>query len=358
MRTFFIRSSIILFWVALIFCALYWPKWQVIHYEENAINVFAWGDILEPSIIKNFEEETGIKVNLSYYSSNEELIVKLKATGGEGYDLIIPSDYAVNVLIQEDLLKEIDQEKLNFWNQINPSLLHHFFDPENRYSIPFEWELFGFGIDKDFFKDRPLNPSWDMLFDPQTVDYKITMINDPIEAVEFASFYLYGPVSTLTDEQTLEVKRVLMQQKPWVTAYADFRGDYFLATKNCAVVVASTSYIWRTKRLFDFVGFVVPKEGSFITIENLCIPKKSHKDQLVYSLINYLYTPHSVATHYETFGFFPSTLHTVESLKIDEQAMELLKSSEKDFEKYHFFRNIVPQQEVRDIWVEVKSGEF
>jgi spermidine/putrescine transport system substrate-binding protein len=357
-RKLFIRSGIILFWIGLIAFGLYWPKWQIIRYEENSINVFAWGDILDPAVISDFQKETGIKVNLSYYSSNEELIVKLKATGGEGYDLIIPSDYAVNVLIQEDLLKEIDKSKLNFWNEIAPNLTGHFFDPDNRYSIPFEWELFGFGIDKDYFADKPMTPSWKMIFDPEVVKYKITMKNDPIEAIEFASFYLFGPVTSINQEQAEQVKAVLKRQKPWVEAYADFRGDYFLATKNCAVVIASSSYIWRTMRMFDFVGFVVPEEGSFITIENLCIPKPSNKDDLTYRFINYLYTPESVASHYETYGFFPAALKADDIAHIDKQASEILRDSEKNFSKYHFCQNILPQDEIRDIWVDVKSGDF
>lgn len=358
MRKLFIRSSIILFWIGLIAFGLYWPTWEIIRHEEDSINVFAWGDILDPAVVSDFEKQTGIKVNFSYYSSNEELIVKLKATGGQGYDLIIPSDYAVNVLIQENLLKEIDKTQLKFWNGLNPNLTGHFFDPENAYSIPFEWELYGFGIDKDYFANRPMQPSWKMIFDPNVVKYKITMKNDPIEAVEFAAFYLFGPVSSIDENQAIEVKRLLKQQKPWVEAYADFRGDYFLATKNCAVVIASSSYIWRTMRMFDFVGFVVPEEGSFITIENLCIPKPSKKEELTYQFINYLYTPQSVSSHYETYGFFPAMLKAEDIADIDVQASQILKDSETHFNKYHFFQNILPQEEVRDIWVDVKSGNL
>ncbi len=358
MRKLFTRSGIIFFWIALIAFGLYWPKWQIIRYTEDTINIFAWGDILDPAVIADFQKETGIKVNLSYYSSNEELIVKLKATGGEGYDLIIPSDYAVNVLIQEDLLQPINKEKLDFWSGLNPNLTGHFFDPKNQYSIPFEWELFGFGIDKAYFKDRPMAPSWKMIFDPEVVNYKITMKNDPIEAIEFAAFYLFGPVTSIDNAQADQVKHLLKQQKPWVEAYADFRGDYFLATKNCALVIASSSYIWRTMRLFDFVGFIVPEEGSFITIENLCIPKPSKKEALTYRFINYLYTPKSVTSHYETFGFFPAGLKAEDIEQSDPQASEILRDSEENFSKYHFFQNILPQEQVRDIWVDVKSGSL
>ena len=358
MKKIIIRSGVTFFWVVLIFCALYWPKWKVMKYDKNTINVFVWGDILEPSVVAEFEKESGIKINLSYYSSNEELLVKLKATQGEGYDLVIPSDYAVNVLIKEDLLKPLDRTKFEYWKTINPLLLGHYFDPTNTYSIPFEWELYGFGIDKDYFKLHPTEPSWGMIFDPNTVHYKISMINDPIEAIEFASFYLYGFVESLTPVQVQEVKQTLIRQKPWVAAYATFRGDYFLATRNVTTVVASTSYIWRTKRLFDFVGFVIPKEGSFITIENFCIPKPSPKEELVFRFINFLCSPKSVAAHFKTFALFPSTLHALDVLDIDEQAAKIMLSTEEDFKKYHFVRNILPQHESRDIWVDVKTGEF
>jgi spermidine/putrescine transport system substrate-binding protein len=358
MKKFFIRSTVIFFWVALIFCALYWPKWKVLKYEDHTINVFVWGDILEPSVVAEFEKQTGIKINLSYYSSNEELIVKLKATKGEGYDLVVPSDYAVNVLAQEGLLKKLSKDRFNYWSEINPALLGHYFDPTNTYSIPFEWELFGFGIDQDYFRLHPTPPSWKMIFDPNTVHYKIAMNNDPIEVLEFASFYLYGNVNQLNPQQVQDIKQLLIQQKPWVAAYASFRGDYFLATRNAAVAVASTSYIWRTKRLFDFVGFVIPQEGSFITIENFCIPKPSQKEELVFRFINFLCSPQSIATHFKNYALFPATLHALDSLDMDEQAAKIVRSPPEEFKNYHFIRKVLPQQEILDIWVDVKAGEF
>ena len=353
-----IRSSVILLWLIFIFTGLYWPKFKILHYEKNSITVFTWGDILEPTVIEQFEKDTGIKVYLNYYSSNEELLVKLKATRGEGYDLIVPSDYAVKFLIEDGLLKTIDKSQLDFWKDLNPLLLGHFYDPENSYSIPFEWELFGLGIDKKYFETHPFLPSWKLVFDRNLIDYKIAMVNDPIGALQMAAFYLYGPIKSLTPEQTPQVVKLLMQQKEWVEAYANFRSDYFLATKNCPVVVASSSYIWKTMRMFPFVRFVLPKEGSFITIENLCIPAVSDKEKLVYQFINYLYRPQSVATHYHTFGFFPSTLHALDLLNLDPEAKKLILSSAEDFKKFYFTEILLPQQQIRDIWVEVKSVEY
>lgn len=355
MHQFFIRSTIIIFWVTMIFTSLYWPKWKIFNYDEKSITVFSWGDILEPSVITAFQEETGIKVHLNYYSTNEELIVKLKATRGRGYDLIIPSDYTVKNLADDELLKEIDKSKLNFWSEMNPLLLNHPFDPGNRYSVPFEWEIYGLGIDKTYFKDAPPIPSWKLIFDPELVKYKIAMINDPMEAVLFSSLYLYDSPTSLTKEQFEGVKNLLFTQKKWVEAYADFRADYFLATKNCPVVVASSSYIWRTMRMFKFVNFIIPQEGTFISIENLCLPAASDKEELVYKFINFLYKPESVAKHYHTFGFFPSTLHAIPYMQMDPEGEKLIRSSLEEFKKFHFFQNVYSQQGVRDMWVELKS---
>lgn len=162
---------IIFSWVLLIAIILYFPHWKALPREEKSLNIFAWGDLMEPSVLAEFEKETGIKVNLSYFSSNEELQVKMIATRGIGYDLIMPSGYAVDLLAKANLLKPINKSKLRFWNNLNPGLLGIWYDPQNTYSIPFSWEVYGLGISTPFFKDRSLPSSWDALYDPKIIDY-------------------------------------------------------------------------------------------------------------------------------------------------------------------------------------------
>jgi len=359
----FFRSFLLLLWVLFIALILYAPRIQILsnlfRQEEKSINVFSWGDILDRNIINAFEKETGIRVNLNYYASNEELIVKLKATQGLGYDLIVPSDYAVATLIEERLLKKIDKTKLPFWNQINQNLLGHFFDPYNHYSIPFAWEIFLFGIDKEYFSQHILPHSWQLLFDKEVVQYKISMTNDPIEAVLFASFYLFGPHATdLSPLQIKQVRELLIEQKKWVEVYASFRGDYFLATRNCPIAIASSSYILRAMRSFPFISFIIPKEGTFLAIENFVIPKLSTKEDLSYQFINYLFRESSMQTHFESFGFFPSTLQALDHLELDEKSRDLIHSTEDVFKNFYFTQEVMPEQQIRDIWIEVKSGKY
>jgi spermidine/putrescine transport system substrate-binding protein len=347
------RAVIIFIWIFLLACFLYWPKFSPA--SKDSINVFTWGGVLDESLVQSFEKKTGIRVNINNYSSNEELIMKLKATEGQGYDLVIPSDYAVSILVKNQLVKELDRKQLPFFNELLPGLLGHFFDPDNRYSIPLTWEVFGLGIDRDFFA-APFRPSWKMIFDPDVVNYRIAMVNDPIEAIEMAGFYLYGPTSSLSLEQANEIKNLLLRQKAWVEAYASARADYFLATKNCPLVVTSSSYIFRSKRDFDFIDFFIPEEGSFISIENLCIPKTSDKDFLVYQFINHLYQAQAIHAYWDSFRIFPALNDKKQVLDFDFQSAKLFYDLSESFKKYQFFRSLLPQQKTRDIWVEVKEN--
>ncbi|MCB1081683.1 MAG: extracellular solute-binding protein, partial [Chlamydiia bacterium] len=166
MRIFF-RTLIAALWIGIFFAFLSTTHiFRPIKDDKQVLNIFSWPEILNPEIIKKFERETGITVVRHYYTSNEELLVKLKASQGKGYDLIIPSDYAVKKLIEENLLKPIDHSQLDFVATLNPKLMCQDFDPQNTYSLPFIWEVLGFGIDRDAYQDLPFDPSWQEIFCP------------------------------------------------------------------------------------------------------------------------------------------------------------------------------------------------
>ena len=167
-----------LFWLALIILFLYSPLFLSFNSDDKTLNIFCWSSSFDPDYFTEFEKETGIKLHFSYYETNEELYVKLKALDGGGYDLIVPSDYAVEWLAIDGLLQPLNKEKITFIHQINPALMGHFFDPHNIYSLPFEWGVTGLGIDKDVLKEN-IEGSWDLVFDPSELPGKISMVNDP-----------------------------------------------------------------------------------------------------------------------------------------------------------------------------------
>jgi spermidine/putrescine transport system substrate-binding protein len=326
--------------------------------SERMIRILVWGDIFDKAMIREFEEKTGIKVQLSAYTTNEELLVKLKMTQGYGYDLISPSDYAVSILRAEELLKPLDTTKMPFITRINPFLLHKAYDPENTVSIPYEWEVFGIAFDKDFFKHHPLQPSWKMLFKDPRGEYRVVMTDDLREMVRSAAHYLFGPVDDLSEEQTQKVEELLKQQHQWVEAYTSTNLDYYLISEYSPLAYSSSAYVGRRKQFASKLGFFVPQEGGLITIENLAIPIHGEHDDLVYQFMNFMFDASVMAHHFDLFTYFPATPDFLtDDMKetLDPEMLKLLTMSAQDFQNLIFIKPVMPEDRMNDLWVSIKS---
>lgn len=348
-----VRILLIGLW-AFFFCAIVYVSTAFfVGTKKRELSVCTWGDVFDPEVIAQFENETGIKIKFSYYSSNEELLVMLKTTKGSVFDLIVPTDYAVNILREQRLLKPLDKSRLLFWSQLNPYLLNHYFDPENRYSIPFIWEIHGIGFDKSFFAKGILpDPSWKVLFDD--IPVKRVMTNDPLDAFSIAAQYLFGHVEPMTPEKICTIQEILIRQSKHVGAYSSLRPDYFLVTKNFPIAVVTSSLMLRSMQTYPHIGFVVPREGGFMVIENLAMLVSSFKDDLLYTFINFLYRPDIVARHFNKFFYFPSTADIVSSVGIDKKMRELMISPDI-IEKLAFFKQVIPEDCLNTLWVRVKT---
>ena len=204
-----IRFFIVVGWCLVIGSVLYIPSLFKNFYAQKSINLFAWPQLIDSATLQAFEVETGIKVNVTYFEANEELFVKMNATKGQGYDLIMPSDYMVHTLLKEGLLQKIDRSKLAFYNEINPVLLGHYFDRNNEYSIPFLWGVYGLGINKKFFNNSVPIPSWDLVFTDICAPHKIGMVDDAREAIMIAAQYLFKSFDTLNTEQNGSYQKII-----------------------------------------------------------------------------------------------------------------------------------------------------
>ncbi|MBF5059611.1 extracellular solute-binding protein [Candidatus Neptunochlamydia vexilliferae] len=348
------KSVIIFMWIALIFGVLTFSKRESSSKkEEKTIDVFAWSEAFFPETIEAFTNETGINVRMHYYTSNEELLTKLRACKGKGYDLIIPSDYTVKILIDEEMLKPLDKSQLEFASHLNPVLLGRDYDPDNTYSLPYEWEIFGFGIDVDAFDSPPT--SWKELFSPSMEETKIAMTNDPIEAVNFAAYHLFGEDPTISDEGVYRISHLLKTQKKWVESYAGLRADYLLATKNCQIALSTGSFIFRSLDHSPHVKFVLPDDYTFISIENVCIPKYSEKEALTYLFLNKVYAPKAISKYCSTFYTFPATTNCYPLIEAPPYYMEILQDPEFHKRRLYFIRHLISEKEARTLWINVKS---
>ncbi len=355
-KQFFLKGLIILFWLTIIFGFLYLPYVFYFTRSSRTINVATWTDMIDEEMLQKFQAQTGIAVNMSYFDNNDELLVKMRATQGEGYDLIIPSDYAVQQLIEEDLLQPLDKKKFLSWDRIIPRLLDCYFDLGNRFSIPYYWGIYGLGIDTEFFGGVVPEASWDLLFNPLPHNAKIAMLDTPREALLLTAQYLFQSIDTLNQEKKDAIKQLLIKQKTWVEAYTEFRADYLLISKASPVAVITTPFVSRLMAVQPSIEFIIPKQGSFMVTDNWVIPKASKKPELVYELLNFLYQPEIISFHFDSFTFFPATIDLATLLQKGTLSPSIYKAHFDKSYTLDFFRNVISKASINDIWISLKAS--
>lgn len=346
-----IRSVFVLLWVGIIYGFLHLPALYEYFVPQKRIKILAFADILNADYLADFEKQTGIEVQVNYFENNQELFVKLRESQEAGYDLIMPSEYVVELLRAEGLLKKIDTKQLTFWPDMYPALLNHNFDPHNEYTVPYFWGIYGLGYDQDYYGVTPPPATWGLIFDPALMPPCIGMIDDVREMILLAGLYLYDDIRNLQSEQLGEIQELLMAQKPWVRAYSDMRTDYVLIAKTCPISVVVSSDIARTMRYYKNIKFLLPEEGSFALIDSFAVPATSNKDEYVYAFLNYLFSPEVLQKYINKFGFFPPT-RAVQSPDVN---FPYTEPTHELFEKLNFVSTKISDAELNKIWISLKA---
>lgn len=262
---------------------------------------FNWSEYIDPALLAEFEAEYGVRVIEDLYDSNEAMIPKIRA-GGSGYDLVVPSDYAVQIMAAENLLAPLDQSLLPNLENIRPDLLDLYFDPGNTYSVPYFWGTTGIAYNSEFFPESP--DSWAILFETErlaAIEGRFTVLDDPRETPGAALIYQGHSVNT-TDPAILEQTReLLLQQKPYLTAYDSASINLRLSTEEI-ILAHSWNGAAATARLGiddkpgnDKINFVIPQEGGVIWMDNLAIVADSPNRYTAHVFINWLMQPEIAA---------------------------------------------------------------
>lgn len=348
----FIRVCMILLWLMVFSALLLLPRARFYFRSNNVITILAMPNSLNVDMFDAFTKKTGISVSLSYAENADEIGMKLRSTRGRGYDLIMVADYQIPELVRLDIVQPLEREKLTFFDALYPALLDHAFDPKNRYSIPYYWGVYGFGIDKRFFDPETIF-SWRDIFDQTgNHEYMIGMRDDIRELVFIAAYYLFGTASNLTDEQYEQIQTVLIAQKKRVALYADERIDSLLISGTSPLVLTISGDISRLLNAYEHVDFVIPQEGSFVDIDSLVISSACKNTDFVYAFLNYLYSEPVLSYYAHHFKLSPP-LSTVNSyVKIP----FLAHPTEELFSQLRFFDTVIPQSRINAILVALKSA--
>lgn len=321
--------------------------------NKDILDVFSWPEYFESKeLIETFEKKHNCKVRIHEYTSNEELLAKLKSDAHTPYDIIMPSGYAVKELIKQDILSPLDYSKITTKLDILPFLLNKHFDKKNVYSLPNTWEVYGFTATKDFFSKNP-SPTYATLFD-FTKDTMIAMVQDPVEAVFLAGSHLFGSVKKISNTQLSQVIALLKDQKKNVAAYTDYRARFLIQSGNCDLAISSSGIAWYALRENSSLSFQVPQDASIISIENIAIPRSAKNKNLAYEFINHLYVPENNSYLVGDITVYPVVCGSIDYVKNQpEEYYTVFENTQK--KNPTLFSMLSDEVSIRLGWMDVKS---
>ncbi len=270
----------------------------------DSITVYNWGQYISDGsdgaldVIAAFEEATGIEVNYVEFDSNETLYTKLK-TGGSSYDVIIPSDYMIARLIQEDMLEELNFDNIPNYQHIDESFRNTDYDPDNRYSVPYTWGTVGL-IYNTKYVESPT--SWTALWD-EAYNGKILMFDNCRDAFAIAEL-IRGYSMNSTDPAELEdCAALLKEQNPLLQQYVMDQIYSKMIREEAWIAPYYAGDFLQMSVDNEDLAFAFPDEGFNIFIDALCIPKGCQNKEGAEAFINFLCDPEISAANLSYIGY-------------------------------------------------------
>ena len=277
--------------------------------EAKELNVFSWSEYIPQEVVNGFTKETGIKVVLSTYESNEAMYAKLKLLGAKGYDLVVPSGYFVEVMAQDNLLAKLDKSKIKGLDNLDPASLNQPFDKGNALTIPYMWGTVGLLVNKKAV-DVSTIKSWKDLARP-----------------EFKGRVL------LSDEQAFISEEVV--------AGLAWNGDAFIAMQEN-----------------PDLEFIVPEEGMLIWLDNFAIPAGAEHKENAYKFISYLMRPEVAKLCVEEFNYSTPNKAAEKILEPEYAESKVIVLDPEELAKGEVTVNVGKARELYEkYWEQLKAGD-
>lgn len=260
---------------------------------EGRLNLYNWTDYTPPELLEKFERETGVEVVLDTYDSNETLLAKMQA-GGANYDLVVPSQHFVKIMIEEGLLQKVNVAALPNYKFVDPRWRNPPWDPRQEYSSPYQMGSASFAFRADLYSGK--GESLKEFFEPGgEVCNRLGVFKSPDEVVTLAHLYLGSPFCSEDPEEMQAVLDLLLKQKECVTVYSSEAQNDRL--KNGDVIMHSHwdgyTYVGVSEGV-DLV-YAYPKEGVVGWFDNLVVPAAAENVENARKFMNFLMHPENMA---------------------------------------------------------------
>ena len=328
------------------------------HLEGTTLNVYNWGEYISDGsddtldVNAEFEKKYGINIIYSNYESNENMYNKL-SSGGANYDVIIPSDYMIARLVEEDMLEELDFSNIPNYKYIVDKYKDLYYDPENKFSVPYTVGMVGLIYNTTMVEGEP--DSWGALWDER---YKgnILMFNNPRDAFGIAQFYLGQSVNTKSIEDWNKAIDALKAQNHLVSSYV--MDEVFNKMERGDAALAPY-YAGDFLTMYDVnpdLAFVYPKEGVNFFVDAMCIPKNAQNKEAAELYINFMLEEDIAVANANYICYASPHKLVLESDDYDLKGDPVLYPAEEDMPKTEMFENLdyETQNYMTMLWNELK----
>ncbi|MDR3425975.1 MULTISPECIES: ABC transporter substrate-binding protein [Silvimonas] len=336
-------------------------------HAEDVLHIYNWNNYIAPETVKRFEADCKCKVVQDYYGAMEEMLAKL-AAGAKGYDVIVPTGFALPPLIKQGLVQPLDKTKIPNIKNMNPAFMNSQFDPGNKYSIPYAFTTTLIGYNDKKIKELGIDPtSWSAIFDPAVLSKikgKVTVLDDPKELFAAAMMYNgFNPNST-DMKQWQKAKDTIIKAKPYWAAFNNQSyikeltvGNIWLAHGYSSDFFQANADAHTAKRPFG-VAYVLQKEGNTLSVDNVMVMKSAPRPDLAFKFINFMTDGKNASDLTNMIGSGNPNAAAGQFVQADIKKNTAVFPAPADMKKLYQLNALEgkPLRDLNRLWTEVKTA--
>lgn len=321
---------------------------------DKVLNLYIWSEYIPDEVIAAFTKETGIKVNLSTYDSNEAMYAKVKLVG-KGYDLVVPSSDYVGLMRREGLLAPIDTKKIPNFGLLAPQFTNQSFDPGNGFSVPYMWGSTSLAINSSVLPPQTVTKLAD-LWKPE-LKGKLLLPNDPREVMGIGLKVLGYSINEKDPEHLRQAFDKLKTLMPQVRVFDSDSPKQALLSGEVAVGLVWNGEAYVANGENKAIGYIYPPEGFSLWLDSFCIPKNAQHLEAAYRFIDYVLRPKVSATISEAMGYSSPNTKAFDFLPAAMKSNIIVNPSPQDAARGEFLDSLDEKtlKIYEDYWVKLKT---
>ncbi|MBQ6788750.1 MAG: extracellular solute-binding protein [Clostridia bacterium] len=333
------------------------PETGLSKYAGTTLNVFNWGEYISDGsdgtvdVNAEFERITGIKVNYQNYDSNESMYAKLKS-GAVSYDIVIPSDYMIERLKNEGMLRQIEPSLIDNYDYIDEAYRGLYFDENNEYSVPYCVGMVGLIYNRDMVEEAP--DSWSVMWDERYRDNILTF-NNPRDAFSIAQLLLGIDLNTTSEAEwrlaadKLKEQNSVLQGRVMDEVFNKMQGG------NAAIAPYYAGDFLTMNEINPSLSFVYPKEGTNIFVDAMCVPTSCKNYEAAMLYINFMLEPDVALANAEYICYASPNTSVIENENYSFYGNEILYPAEEDMPKVQYYHDMTEETRrlYNALWEEV-----